>query len=69
MGVHVDLCWCQGDPCLRASEAEGRLRVEADPRLLLAQVDRACAELGDRGEDLRRAWKERVGLSEELTAT
>lgn len=67
--VHVDLCWSEGDPCLRVTEAEGGLRVEADPRLSLAQVDHACVELGDRGEAVRRAWQEHVGLSEESTAS
>jgi len=66
--VHVELCWCEGDPVFQVTEAGSDLRVEADPRLSLAQVEQACAELGDRGDAVRRAWQERVGLSEELTA-
>lgn len=69
MDVHVELCWCEGDPCLQVTEAGSGLRVEADPRLSLAQVEQACADLGDRGDAVRRAWQERVGLSEELTAS
>ena len=63
MAVKVDLEWSEGDPCMSVTESENGIHAMVDVRLSQAQVELACAELGDAGPAVLGAWRARVGLA------
>lgn len=69
MNVQVDLEYSDGDPSLSVTESDDGVRAVIDVRLSEAQVDRACATLGDVGDAVALAWRERMGLSDRQPAT
>lgn len=61
--VFVELEWSDGEPILSVTEGAGGLHVVADVRLSEAQVEHACADLGDFGPAVAGAWRGRIGLT------
>lgn len=68
MRIEVELAWADGDPMISVTEEDELVVVVADPRLSEAQVQAACAELDQAGDGVWRAWRARVGLSDEAAS-
>jgi len=59
--TEVILTW-DAQPQLVVEQASDGLVVTADATLSQAQVESACAELGEDGEPVLQAWRAAVGL-------
>jgi hypothetical protein len=62
MQIQLDLEWSDV-PSLTVDMQNGVIHARVHPGLSIAQMAQACEELGPVGDEVQRAWHERVGVA------